>query len=168
MEPLGVRQAAAMPKFTRVICFDKRMDKILLLAPYKLLFLLQRIKKHGEGIVQPQDLFDDIEAVKIDCANDSIYGDFKGIFLNSVQEAVVLPHGVVFVLCPDRGLWEYVLVNDNPLKVDELTYSAYSDFRKGIMNASMGVGIASAVVLPPHGGGSSTLTRPKPKKRQKQ
>ncbi|KAL5724161.1 sucrose synthase [Ranunculus cassubicifolius] len=169
-----------MPPFTRIRRLNKRIDKILFLARDELSILLHRIKTRGEGIVQPQQLSEDIESVKIGFASDSTsaYEDFKGLFLDLIQEAIGLPHGVVFVLSPNRGFWEYVLVNYDTLEVAELAYSAYSDFRNRNQNASKGVAVVPAVVLQgvavvpavmlhTHGVGSSTTKRSKQKKIQK-
>ncbi|KAL5724160.1 hypothetical protein ACHQM5_007454 [Ranunculus cassubicifolius] len=122
---LGMAKVVGMRKLTRVGCLRKRPDQILCSDPENLLRFSTELKKHGESIVEPQNLSEIIEAVNNDVTNV----DFKGV-LNSILEVLVLSSKIALVL-KYLGAWEYIQICDDV--VEELTRSDYGILRAEIL-----------------------------------
>nr|XP_043619161.1 sucrose synthase-like [Erigeron canadensis] len=110
----------------------ERLDATLAIHGNDFLKLLSRIESYGKGILKPQQVITEFEAICKDSQNKPKDG-FLDSILKSTQEAVVLPPWVAFAIRLRPGVWEYVRVNVNTLVVEELTVPQYLSFKEELV-----------------------------------
>ena len=56
-----------------------------------------------------------------------------------MQEAIVMPPWVALAIRPRPGVWEYVRLNVNELRVEELTVPEYLQFKEQLVEEEWGI-----------------------------
>lgn len=63
-----------------------------------------------------------------------VQGGLTLFYLETMQEAAVVPPYVAFAVRPSPGFWEFVIVNSEDLSVDGITAPEYLKFKEMIFD----------------------------------
>lgn len=121
--------------FDRSMSMRDRFQDTLTAHRNELVSLLSRYVSQGKGILQSHQLLEELmKSMKEDEGMNKLQDSAFVKFLQSAQEAIVLPPFVAIAVRPRPGVWEYIRVNVYELSVDNLTVAEYLKFKEELVD----------------------------------
>ncbi|XP_020270187.1 sucrose synthase 2 [Asparagus officinalis] len=118
---------------TRVHSVRERVGDSLSAHTNVLVALFSRLVNQGKGMLQPHQLLAEYEAVISEEERKKLKdGAFEDV-IRAAQEGIVIPPWVALAIRPRPGVWEYVRLNVNELRVEELTVPEYLQFKEQLV-----------------------------------
>jgi sucrose synthase len=114
----------------------ERIGDSMTAYPEDMASLFKRLIDHGTGMLQRHEILTDLEAVTEDGQNDDLKNGAFGDALRAAQEAIVLPPLVALAVRPRPGVWDYICVDVNDLKVEPLSVPEYLKLKEKLVDGS--------------------------------
>nr|CAL25362.2 sucrose synthase [Cymodocea nodosa] len=128
----------AVRKLTRIHSMTERIGDSMTTYPEDMASLFKRLIEHGTGMLQRREILADFEAVTEDGQNDDLKNGALGDAFRAAQEAIVLPPLVALAVRPRPGIWDYICVDVNDLKVEPLSVPDYLKLKEKLVDSSDG------------------------------
>jgi sucrose synthase len=112
----------------------ERIGHSITAYPEDMASLFKRLIDHGAGMLQRHQILEDFEAVTKDGQNDDLKNGAFGDALRAAQEAIVLPPLVALAVRPRPGVWDYICVDVNVLKVETLSVPEYLNLKEKLVD----------------------------------
>ncbi|ONK61127.1 uncharacterized protein A4U43_C08F26520 [Asparagus officinalis] len=98
-----------------------------------LVALFSRLVNQGKGMLQPHQLLAEYETLISEDERKKLKDEAFEDVIKAAQEGIVIPPWVALAIRPRPGVWEYVRLNINELKVEELTVPEYLQFKEQLV-----------------------------------
>ncbi|MED6112947.1 Sucrose synthase 2 [Stylosanthes scabra] len=123
-------------RFDRASSLKERLQDSLPAYRNELISLFSRYVAKGKGILQPHQLFDELDKIvhQHNQPNHKLQDSPFVKLLQSAKEAIVLPPFISIATRPSPGVWEYVRVDAFELNLDNLTVAEYLQFKEELLD----------------------------------
>nr|AMN16535.1 sucrose synthase [Albuca bracteata] len=122
---------------TRIHSVRERVGDSLSAHTNELVALFSRLVNQGKGMLQPHQLLAEYEAVISEDERKKLKDSAFEDVIRAAQEAIVIPPWVALAIRPRPGVWEYVRLNVNELRVEELTVPEYLQFKEQLVEENL-------------------------------
>lgn len=122
---------------TRIHSVRERVGDSLSAHTNELVALFSRLVNQGKGMLQPHQLLAEYEAVISEDERKKLKDSAFEDVIRAAQEAIVIPPWVALAIRPRPGVWEYVRLNVNELRVEELTVPEYLQFKEQLVDETL-------------------------------
>jgi len=111
------------------------MPEALLQSRYHMKRCFASYVSKGKRLMKNHLLMEELEASMDDKVEKArLVEGFLGYIIFSTQEAVVFPPFIAFAVRPNPGIWEFVKVNSEDLRVENISPRDYLKFKETIFD----------------------------------